>query len=441
MFFMFLVFLAAFALELIGTWVSVIGLSSMFAASQVVIILAICLDFAKVITVSYTYTYWKDIKFLGKVYYLAASTVLVIITSAGAFGYLSGEFQKAISDTNQQSVQLAALIDEQGRNQKRKEAIDKQISQLPESNVRGRTQLIKQFGPEIKHINDRLIEIDKELPALKIDSIKKNVEVGPIIYVAEAFHTTPELAVKWVILTIIFVFDPLAISLLLAGNALIAMRQKKKAEDALNKEVPITSAEQVIQIDEPPIPQPEEGKELKAESHIAVPCPELEAKVENATTIKEEELINIDKELTKLSDLEELKFQSELKVAFDEAIVAMIKDEAVKVKLPSDINTAEVKAEEVVEYHTVPTPYMEDIDTPTSENFVQLSNPFMQIEQDSEREIITLEQIMKPVHPVKIHKSTLDDVDAKFGDLEPDEGVRHGLKHLFGIYQADKMPD
>ena len=60
---------------------------------------------------------------------------------------------------------------------------------------------------------------------LKIAYVDKEVHVGPIMYVAKAFDTTPEKAVKWVILTIIFVFDPLAIALLIAGNFLLALKK------------------------------------------------------------------------------------------------------------------------------------------------------------------------------------------------------------------------
>ncbi len=225
MLFALLVFLSAFLIEGIGTYVSVIGLSSLFAANPIIITLAVALDLGKVVAVSFVYKYWAKINWIMKSYMTIASVVLMLITSAGVFGFLSGEFQKAISSTNTSSVMMTSLTDEQGRLQKRKLEIDKQVAQLPENNVRGRTTLLRQFGPEIKRINDRLIEIDKELPKLKVESIKKNVEVGPIIYVAEAFSTTPEQAVKWVILTIIFVFDPLAIALLLAGNFLIEQRK------------------------------------------------------------------------------------------------------------------------------------------------------------------------------------------------------------------------
>lgn len=227
--FAFLIFLAAFGIEAIGTYVSVIGLSAIFAANPIVIVLSVALDFAKVMTVSFLYKYWENLKWTMKTYMSIAAVVLMIITSAGTFGFLSGEFQKAIADTGTQTIKIQTLEEEKGRLQKRKEEIDAQIAKLPDSNVRGRTQLIKQFGPEVNRLNERLAVIDKDLPELKIQNVDKEVHVGPIIYIAKAFNTTPEEAVKWVILTIIFVFDPLGVALLIAGNFLLNKRNMEKA--------------------------------------------------------------------------------------------------------------------------------------------------------------------------------------------------------------------
>lgn len=242
MFFTFLTFLAAFSIEALGTYISVVGLSSLFASNPIIILLAVSLDIGKVVAVSFIYKYWKKINLLMKSYMLAATIVLVTITSAGAFGFLSGEFQKAIAGNNQQTIIISALEEEKIRLQKRKEEIDSQIARLPENSVRGRSLLMKQFAPEVNRLNSRLAEIDEKLPELKVKNIEKEVKVGPIIYVAEAFGTTPEHAVKWVILVIIFVFDPLAIALLLAGNFLVENRNKNEEktdnESSLPKIIP-----------------------------------------------------------------------------------------------------------------------------------------------------------------------------------------------------------
>lgn len=226
--FTFLVFLSAFLLEGIGTYVSVVGLGHLFAYSTVVMIMAVALDIAKVVNVTFLYRHWKEIGWTMKSYMLAATLVLMMITSTGVFGYLSGEFQKAISGNTQQTVVIQSLVDEQGRLQKRKEEIDKQIAQLPQNNVRGRKQLMQQFAPEVDRLNTRLAEIDTKLPELKVENIAKETHVGPIMYVAQAFDTTPEKAVKWIIFTIIGVFDPLAIALLVGGNFLLARKTESK---------------------------------------------------------------------------------------------------------------------------------------------------------------------------------------------------------------------
>lgn len=228
MFFIILTFISAFSIEAIGTFISIMGLSALFAMNPLIIGMAVTLDVGKVVAVSFLYKNWQRINLIMKAYMSIASLVLIFITSMGIFGFLSGEFQKAIVGNNQQNITISALTDEQGRLQKRKEEIDKQIAQLPASFVSGRTRLMNQFKDETRRINTRLNKIDEELPGLKIQNIERGVKIGPILYIAEAFGTTPEAAAKYVILVIIGVFDPLAIALLLAGNFLLDQRQRDK---------------------------------------------------------------------------------------------------------------------------------------------------------------------------------------------------------------------
>ena len=266
MHFALIVLASAFLIESIGTFISVLGLASLFSASLIVISMAVALDIGKVVAVTFLYKFWKDMHLLMKVYMTTAVMVLMLITSAGVFGFLSAEFQKAISSTNEQTVLITALTDEQKRLQSRKEEIDAQIAQLPQNSVRGRTVLMKQFEPEVSRINSRLAEIDKELPQLKMDTIKKNVEVGPIMYISQAFGVTPEEAAKWVIFIIIFVFDPLAIALLLAGNFLL--QQKSKPEETNVQPPPEEKVEAAV------LPPKEESKPEKINDVIgSVPEP------------------------------------------------------------------------------------------------------------------------------------------------------------------------
>lgn len=271
MLFAILVLATALFIEGIGTFISILGLSALFAGSPVVITMAVALDIGKVVAVSFVYKNWAKISWLMKLYMTIATVVLMTITSAGVFGYLSGEFQKAIAGNNQQNVIITALEEEKTRLQTRKQEIDAQIANLPKNFVNSRVRLMNQFKEETTRINDRLAKIDEELPKLRVDVIGQNVKIGPIIYVAEAFKTTPEQAVKWVILTIIFVFDPLAIALLVAGNFLLAQRKPK--EEKLQQALEAFKPEHMGEF--PPVkaePEPEVVPRQKA--IVPAPAPE-----------------------------------------------------------------------------------------------------------------------------------------------------------------------
>lgn len=230
MFFTAITFIAAFLIEAIGTVVSVIGLSTLFGANPIIIALAVALDIGKLVVVALLYKYWGELNRLMKVYGLLAACVTMIITSAGAAGYLSAEFQKAMVGTQEVSLKVDLLKEEQARLQKRKEQIDQQVASLPERfSATQRVRMINQFKTEQTAITSRLAEIDKELPTLKVTQINTEAKAGPILYISKAFGISIEEAVKWVILLIIFVFDPLAVFLIVAGNFLLDRHRKDTA--------------------------------------------------------------------------------------------------------------------------------------------------------------------------------------------------------------------
>jgi hypothetical protein len=163
-----------------------------------------------------------------KAYGLIAAVVTMTITSAGAAGYLSGEFQKAILGTQEVGLKVEVLKEEQAKLEARKKQIDDQIANLPSNYSRSRITLMKQFEDEQKTITARLQKIQEELPQQQLAQIGTEAKAGPILYIAKAFDVPVEEAVKWVILMIIFVFDPLAVFLIVAGNFLWDQYQSRK---------------------------------------------------------------------------------------------------------------------------------------------------------------------------------------------------------------------
>lgn len=231
MVFSLITFLTAFLIEGLGTYVSVIGLSTLFGANPIIIALAIALDMGKLVVVSLLYKHWSKLGVLMKSYALVAATVTMIITSAGAAGYLSGEFQKAILGTQEVGLKVNVLKEQQAKYEERKRQIDAQIAALPErTSVNQRLRLMNGFKAEQQDLQNKIAAIDAELPKLQIEQIGVEAKAGPILYIAKAFNIPVESAVKWVILMIIFVFDPLAVFLIIAGNFLWEQRKKKSDE-------------------------------------------------------------------------------------------------------------------------------------------------------------------------------------------------------------------
>jgi hypothetical protein len=230
--FIILTFIAAFLIEGLGTATSVIGLSALFGANPIIIALAIALDLGKIVVVSLLYKYWGKLGKVMKSYAFVAAFITMVITSAGAAGYLTGEFQKAIMGSQEGGLRVQALTAEQVKLEERKKQIDNQIASLPDKfSAAARIRMINQFKDEQKTVTARLTEIAKELPDLQVKQLGVEAKAGPILTIAKSFNISTEEAIKWVILMIIFVFDPLAIFLIISGNFLLDQRAKAKLEE------------------------------------------------------------------------------------------------------------------------------------------------------------------------------------------------------------------
>jgi hypothetical protein len=233
MFFIILTLLSALLLEGIGTIVSVIGLVQLFGFTELIVALAIAFDIAKVTSVTVLYREWGKMSKLLRTYLTAASFVLMTITSMGAASYLSTNFQKSSLPVKTLEVKVKSMTEEKVKLEARKKEIDAQIANLPSDYVKGRTKLLNNFKTEIERINDRIVQLDVEVPKVQTEMIDATSHAGPIMYLATALKSTPEAAMGWLIGLMIFVFDPLAVALILAGNYLVAQRTPKEIKASL----------------------------------------------------------------------------------------------------------------------------------------------------------------------------------------------------------------
>lgn len=259
-----------------------------------------------------------------------ATIVLMIITSAGSSGYFSSKFQAAILPAQEIAVKVSLLEQEKQKLELRKNDIDKQISNLPPDMVKGRTKLINNFKSEIEHVNSRLIEIDKELPQLKIEEITKTSHSGPITYISKALNTSVESAMGIIIGLIIFVFDPLAISLILAGNYLNEKQKKKPQEKIIEPLVEEETFEEEIQEEVPEEIQEEVSiiEEPILEEEVYIETPAIPSIVVRETVFEPtsfiEENLNItvdDHQFTNGKEFVKISFKEEINIAAADEII------------------------------------------------------------------------------------------------------------------------
>lgn len=233
MFFTILVLATALALESLGSYISVIGLSS--KASPIIVFLAIVLDVAKVMIATVLYKRWKDIHFLTKSFLVPALLFLMIVTSSGTYAFLLKEFSKTTAGQEQVAAKIELLNTEKNKLELRKKEIDGQISQLPASSFVQRKRMTDLFSKELNYINERVIALDKEIPQATLQAMEGSLESGTLGSIAKAYGTSAENISKIIAFLIVLVIDPLAIVLLTVANFLMEQRKKERRELLLKK--------------------------------------------------------------------------------------------------------------------------------------------------------------------------------------------------------------
>lgn len=246
----FIVVLMLTTLSIAGSaaFFSIYGLAQIFAASfWPVVIMASSLEAGKLVAASYVYRFWKDISFLMKTYLLSAIFVLMVITSAGIFGFLSAAYQTDTLDLRDMESRVMLLEQEKAELYERKKQIDADITRIGANYITKRMELIDKYSPETDRINTRIPAITAEIHELKSKKIQEESHVGPIIYIAKVFDRDIDDATKWMILMIIFAFDPLAVALTIATNNAMLKRAKQKEE---SPKIEIVRKERVIEHEE-----------------------------------------------------------------------------------------------------------------------------------------------------------------------------------------------
>lgn len=302
----FLLYFIAVIISGIAAYYSVIGLVAIFSAATIpVAMMGASLEAAKLVVASWLYRYWKNIPFLMKAYFTTALVVLMLITSMGIFGFLS----KAHSDQSLVGGDvLAKLAVYDEKIKTAKENIDanrKQLKQMDEavdqvmarstteegaakannirkSQQRDRSALAKDIEAQQKAI----AQLNDQAAPIRAEVRKVEAEVGPLKYLAAFIYgdnpdeNSLERSVRWLIILLICVFDPLAVLMLIAAN----LTQIKNAQEKNEyKGVELDKQDEIIhnEVELPVVAQAPEQQQT-----LAVNAEEIESSVQQPAAVE-----------------------------------------------------------------------------------------------------------------------------------------------------------
>ena len=253
-----LTLLVALAISTVAAYYSIVGLMAIFAGAKLAIaIMGIVLEIGKLVVASWTFQNWKTSPLSLRFYFIISVIVLMFITSLGIFGFLSRAHIEQSSPTTllEERVERVDLKIEQkqtqiDRYQGRLNTLDQALQRYIELGAISKgLRKIGEMDNETALLKTKIEGLEGEIDSLSDEKYEfRNqlnlamVEVGPIRYVAsmiydEVNETQLEEAVRWIIILLIFVFDPLAVMLVIAAN--ISLRDYRKERKMATKTVTV----------------------------------------------------------------------------------------------------------------------------------------------------------------------------------------------------------
>ena len=286
----YLMLFVALCLSAVAAFYSIVGLTAIFAAAVIpIVIMGSILEVAKLVVTVWLHEYWKHAKLTMKLYLVPAVGMLMLITSMGIFGFLSkahmdqsmvsGDVQAKIAiydekirtereniDVNRKALkQMDEAVDQvMGRSQDEKGA-DKAVA-IRRAQQKERARLLA----DIAEAQKKITVFNEERAPIAAEVRKVEAEVGPIKYIAALIYddnpdtNVLEKAVRWVIILLVIVFDPLAVMMLLAATESMAWERRRRNEDQLatsitppdEKDLRPFTPEEIDTLDKQPVQDP-----------------------------------------------------------------------------------------------------------------------------------------------------------------------------------------
>ena len=335
--FPFIIAFSALSVSASAAFYSVSGLSKLFAgASFEVIIMASSLEIAKIVIASLLYQYWNTLNKLLKIYLTSAAVILVLITSMGIYGFLSAAYQETYSQLSVVENQKSFIQQKIDFYQKDVTRYDEELTRISDnistlSNAKSTSIQVRdttsstgfrntistaelrlaQNRIQVEEENRKAVQSKREVAAdslqkfqLQVLNLENNTEVagelGPLKYLSGLTGASMDKIINILLLVIIFVFDPLAISLVVAANMAFDRAFPKRKEKQYDEEIyleadlndlPDINLEYNIEVNEPEV--------VKDREDFLSKLDEIEAQITKNSTIEQqqEKINNLELEL------------------------------------------------------------------------------------------------------------------------------------------------
>ena len=240
-----LVGLAALAVAGCAAFFSVTGLALLFSgASLAVMVMGTSLEIAKLVSASYLHQYWDTTNKLLRFYLVSCVLTLVVITSAGIFGFLSNAYQSTSLKSDVVSREIGVFQSKITQNEQQIGQLNSQMGNLQQNSgtllgsgkinnrlirsIDNRDRQITKLSTKIGVLNDSIAVWNIKINEIKNNNLDLEREIGGFKFIAEAFNLPINSVVKFFIFLLIFVFDPMAVTLIIAFNTALQEDRKKK---------------------------------------------------------------------------------------------------------------------------------------------------------------------------------------------------------------------
>lgn len=278
--FKYLILVSSVAIALCAALFSVSGIATLFAGKYwTVLVMASSLELGKLVAASFLYRHWNEIARTLRYYLVAGVVSLMFITSVGIYGYLSAGYAAVAAAPQQTLAQISAVESRErtlednilrwkqdnttleSRRRQAQQTLDNVLSGSTELSQRSAfanlRQEISNLDQERASNSQRIQSAQQKKDSLATERVVLNGElntagkIGQFVYVARTLNVPLDTIVKWFVLLLVFVFDPLAISLIIAYNTLA-----KKDKEALTLQQKPEREEEILETTQPTLSGP-----------------------------------------------------------------------------------------------------------------------------------------------------------------------------------------